>query len=863
MHLASIAQNAIRRISIAVTTFALVAASGLAAAGNGAPSVVPVELVFANGFQNPDTSFCSSLALSSPNAAPASQVKILNIPTELRLPEVQASRAGELLGRLAIQRLDTGEVAVIAPLLESAQSSYVLDLTLTGILDGEFVLCDGLSLTVDPLPAVEGDPITDTLQSFDTSITELKRLLGAADVDLTQNPAGLPEALRLLAYLDYLIQGDNNENSLTNIMNGTAPAVTQRGGSFDPTLLQQLLISSGTRDALEDLAAALQAESMNGSRGVLSYFCPEDMSDPDELVECMNAQGRLAFVVGERAKLATLAVTSLLGAFAILVPPASVSVTVAGFIIFAVQTASEVVSEALPNKVGPLEFTITKNEFFEDEQGTSGSWNDITVTASGDDVTLSWFTFVEAGLQVIGPFAETLSESAQTFLPALEEAMLEVYLLIASAINEVLDLSVPAEASAAVTWPSIDYGPVNMTGPQFHNVVINDLQVSFDVNDEQRTYTKSNTLPRGETSWQLALESDIFAGYFPNGNKAEGSQTISLPQIEVDLVAPATASPGETIEVFATVDKAIERTLNFEVTPNRGTLDMGDASDGTYNGTYTAPSDGTLPVIITITATHPTITERTESVQIRVGPEIEITPVSACVAPGETQQFMSNVTGLADTSVTWTASVGSITSGGLFIAPESIINQDVVITATSIPDPLTTDSVTVRTGPECVCYFNAFVSGDTSAFFNGPAQVQMGSDGALNFTFRSRGWINGDLPNAVQSVVNTVPSVPAEPGTYTVGNAGVNFVDPPYSANYIPGVEGADCPSCGGSLTIGNVVADQTVEGITEVVLFRRDRDNPEGPGFTALLQVEFRAAFGSQFDGGSLYVQCSTEYGD
>ena len=713
-----------------------------------------------------------------------------------------------------------------------------------------------------PLPAVAGDPVQDSLQSMDTSITELKRLLGAADIDLTQDPTGLPQAMRLLSYVDYLVQGENNENSLTNIMNGSAPVLTQDGNTFDPTLLQQMLITSGTRDALQELAAALQAETTE-SRGAISYFCPENMTEPDQLVTCMEAQSQLAAVVSERAKLATLAVTSLLGAFAIVVPPASATITAAGFIIFVVQTAAELVSEALPNKVGALEFSISKTEFFEDEQGTSGNWNNASVTASGDDVTLSWFTFVEAGLQVIGPFSEQLGEAAQTFLPSMEQAMLEVYQLIVSATNEVLDLSTPSDASAAATWPAIDYGPVNMTDPQYHNVVVNQVHVFFDVNDEQRQYTKSNLLPRGETSWELKLESDLFAGYFP-GNKAEGSQTILLPQIEIGLDAPTSASPGETVQIVATVDKAIDRSLNFELQPNRGTLDMGEPNEGFYSGTYTAPADGTLPVIVTITATHPSITERTESVEIRVGPEIEISPVSACVMPGESLRFTPNVTGLLDSSVMWTASAGTITGSGVFTAPESNTNLDVVISATSIADPLTTDSVTIRTGPECVCYFNAVVSGDKSAFFNGPAQVQIGSDGALNFTLRNRAWINGDVPNAVQAGFGTLPSNPVAPGSYAIGSAGLNFFDPPYSANYIPGVEGADCPTCGGTVTVDSVIAEQTIEGTAEVVLVRPDRENEEGaPDPTALLQVEFRAAFGSQFDGSSLYVQCSTEYGD
>ena len=122
MPVARTAPIMIRHTPMAWITLLLVLTSGWASAGNGGTAVTPAELLFADGFQIPDTSFCSSLGLSSSNAAPANRVTILNLPTNLRIPEVMASRAGQFLGRLAIQQSDTGEVALIVPLLESSQN---------------------------------------------------------------------------------------------------------------------------------------------------------------------------------------------------------------------------------------------------------------------------------------------------------------------------------------------------------------------------------------------------------------------------------------------------------------------------------------------------------------------------------------------------------------------------------------------------------------------------------------------------------------------------------------------------------------------------------------------------------------------
>src|SRR5262245_39968447 len=72
---------------------------------------------------------------------------------------------------------------------------------------------------------------------------------------------------------------------------------------------------------------------------------------------------------------------------------------------------------------------------------------------------------------------------------------------------------------------------------------------------------------------------------------------------------------------------------------------------------------------------------------------ITITPVIPSVAVGKTVQFSAQVTGLSNTAVTWwaggvkggNATVGTITSKGLYTAPQTTPSQNPVqITATNV-----------------------------------------------------------------------------------------------------------------------------------------------------------------------------------
>src|SRR5712692_5647074 len=73
---------------------------------------------------------------------------------------------------------------------------------------------------------------------------------------------------------------------------------------------------------------------------------------------------------------------------------------------------------------------------------------------------------------------------------------------------------------------------------------------------------------------------------------------------------------------------------------------------------------------------------------------VSISPTSATVPSGGTQQFTATVTGTSNAGVTWTATKGTVTSSGLYTAPTVTSNTTAAVTATSVADPTKSASAT-------------------------------------------------------------------------------------------------------------------------------------------------------------------------
>jgi hypothetical protein len=74
---------------------------------------------------------------------------------------------------------------------------------------------------------------------------------------------------------------------------------------------------------------------------------------------------------------------------------------------------------------------------------------------------------------------------------------------------------------------------------------------------------------------------------------------------------------------------------------------------------------------------------------------VTVSPTTANVTSGGTQQFTATVTSSTNTAVTWTASAGSISSSGLFTAPIVSSDTSVTVVATSVADPTKSASASV------------------------------------------------------------------------------------------------------------------------------------------------------------------------
>jgi hypothetical protein len=81
-----------------------------------------------------------------------------------------------------------------------------------------------------------------------------------------------------------------------------------------------------------------------------------------------------------------------------------------------------------------------------------------------------------------------------------------------------------------------------------------------------------------------------------------------------------------------------------------------------------------------------------------------ISPTSVSLQSGGTQQFAATVTGSTNTAVTWNASAGTISSAGLFTAPNVTAFTSITITATSVADTTSSAVATVTVHPPFAKY---------------------------------------------------------------------------------------------------------------------------------------------------------------
>jgi hypothetical protein len=137
------------------------------------------------------------------------------------------------------------------------------------------------------------------------------------------------------------------------------------------------------------------------------------------------------------------------------------------------------------------------------------------------------------------------------------------------------------------------------------------------------------------------------------------------------------------------------------VTGTSNTAVTWSASAGTVSasGLYTAPNTAGS---YTVTATSAADSTKSASVHVTVTMPIAVTisPSSASIQTGATQQFTATVTGTSNTAVTWSASAGTVSASGLYTAPNTAGTY--TVTATSAADSTKSASVQVTVTAQSV-----------------------------------------------------------------------------------------------------------------------------------------------------------------
>jgi hypothetical protein len=111
---------------------------------------------------------------------------------------------------------------------------------------------------------------------------------------------------------------------------------------------------------------------------------------------------------------------------------------------------------------------------------------------------------------------------------------------------------------------------------------------------------------------------------------------------------------------------------------------------------------------ITILFSPVVSTPKISAIEIVANTGVVVSPATATVNGGKTQQFAATVTGNSNAAVTWSLSpqAGTISAGGLYTAPASTsATQTIKVTATSVGDPTKSATAVVTVPPAATTAF--------------------------------------------------------------------------------------------------------------------------------------------------------------
>jgi Abnormal spindle-like microcephaly-assoc'd, ASPM-SPD-2-Hydin len=186
------------------------------------------------------------------------------------------------------------------------------------------------------------------------------------------------------------------------------------------------------------------------------------------------------------------------------------------------------------------------------------------------------------------------------------------------------------------------------------------------------------------------------------GQGKKTNSPYSSTTLTVALSGTGVSSISVTVSpTSANIQTGGQQQFSASVSGTTNTAVVWTASGGSVStsGLYTAPSSGGT---YTVTATSAADTSKSASATVTVSQPIAVSlsPTSASLQAGGQQQFTAYVSGTSNTAVNWSASGGTITSGGLYTAPSTAGTYSVK--AVSAADPTKSASASVVVSSQTV-----------------------------------------------------------------------------------------------------------------------------------------------------------------
>jgi hypothetical protein len=196
------------------------------------------------------------------------------------------------------------------------------------------------------------------------------------------------------------------------------------------------------------------------------------------------------------------------------------------------------------------------------------------------------------------------------------------------------------------------------------------------------TISASGLFTAGATAGSFAVTAKSAA----DPTKTATATVTVNPAVQVS-VSPTTASlqPGQTKQFTATV------------MGNSNTAVTWTATGGTISasGLFTAGATAGSFAVTAKSVADPTKTA-TATVTVNPAVQVSVAPATASLQPGQTKQFTSTVTGTNNTTVTWTATGGTISSSGLYTAGTAAGSYSVTAKSLADPTKMASAAVTVN-----------------------------------------------------------------------------------------------------------------------------------------------------------------------